>query len=151
MSEAGPELDPETLDFLLEYAGHSLDAKTTQLLAAGSVAMGLAGFGGIDTANRATLTLLLAALGCFMVLAAVALRQLWTTEYSITDEADRLWNHHYDKPLAKTKLSLMTAIADAYAANRPLNKWKACWVRCAVIALGLEVGCIGAAIAALAF
>ena len=124
-----------------------LEGKMVQLLAAGSVVIGLAGL----STNRAAysgspLFLLFMGVVTYLLLAITAILQLWPRGVRRSIHADILWPNYWDVSPIEIKHALVQDISDAYQENAKLLGYKKIAV---VVGLGLiafEVTAVGTAI-----
>lgn len=164
-SEEAPQLEPETLDLIFELsravpddqlrASDSVDSKTFQAFAAGSVLIGLAAIHepsvigkavhGVKHDNLET-AFLAAAVAAFLVLAAVAIRALWSRSYRVPMSPNQLWETFWPDTPQTIKHAFVADIADGYLENDDILKSKHRALRVVLIALVVEAAAIGAAL-----
>jgi hypothetical protein len=156
MPEEHPRLEADTLDLLYDLARRapdaqlrdvdSIDAKVTQVFAAGSVLIGLAALRG--THHHTTAGILLGvAVAVFLYVAYYALRTLWTREFRVLISPEQLWRDYWADPPESIKHAVVADVATGYPENDRLLQDKRRSLRQALIGVGIEAVAIGVALA----
>jgi hypothetical protein len=158
MVSDGPQLRPETIDFLFDHLRESLekqlatvdglDGKVFQVFAAGSVLLGLTAVG---QPERLQPWLLLGALAGYAGVSAAALAAVWPRNWRVIRHADTIWSEFWDLEPRAIKHALLQQVSDGYVANGDQIKAKARWLRLAVVALIAEATFVGVAVVQAAF
>ena len=158
VDDPGPqEINPDTLEFMwsatkeaperqLESA-RAADTKMVQIFAAASIVIGLAGFAtGGAVSDRAVGSLIAAALAAYIFSAFFAFLHLRTRRFRRSLQADVMWTEHWQDEVLDIKHSLVADISSAYRHNKQLLENKARFSLAALVATGLEVVLVGAAL-----
>jgi hypothetical protein len=156
VTEERRDVQPETLDALFELlrgspraqqvVQESLDEKAVRGLTFGAVVLGFSAIGTTGDAGGATLALTLAALAAFVVLAGLAIWQLWPADYMVIDDADKVWQKHWHLDGHDFKHATVERAAEAYAGNRKANKEKARKLVAILTALAVEAALVAGAV-----
>lgn len=149
MVEALTEPAQRTLDLQLDSFQRS-ESDCLQLLAGGSIVVGLAGLSDLSGVSDSVAGLLIAAVAAYLGLASVAACQLIDRRRAIPQGAQELDRSDGTSP-TEARAEWVSALARVYDRNRPRVERKARYVYVAVILLAVETLLIGIAIAVVAF
>jgi hypothetical protein len=128
----------------------ALDEKALRALLFGAIVLGFSAVSTIGDAGTLTLAFTFAALGAFLFVAGVAIWQLLPKDYSVVDDADRVWECYWDLDAHGLKHATVERAARAYADNQKANACKAWQLFAILIALSLEAAAVAGAVVAAA-
>jgi len=149
-----PTLQDDTLDFLFAYMhgqaarqierADQLDAKGTQLFAAASVVVGLAGLAAAGSAPVVT-GALIAVIAFYIATGVTAYFMLRVRSWRVSGHADVLWEQHWMDTPNEIKHAIVEDAAASVKENRDPLASKARWLKAMQVLLSLEVACVGIA------
>lgn len=150
-TDDSPRVQPDTLEFIYQQTRGGperqhrdmteLDGKTVQLLAAGSVILGLATFAGKLSGDlEAGLTA--GALALYVGVALLSLWQLLPTEAAASSYAGTLWDEHWQSTPDQIRHAIVADIQAAYRLNDGILRCKAAKLRWIVRLLAGETALV---------
>ena len=147
-----------TLDFIYEHTkdasavqshdSEALDSKIVQLFSAASIALGLMGLALKTPAIQTSAQYMMyAAVAGYLVTGVASIWVLWVRKLRRSLQADVLWPQYWNEDVPLIKHALVADIVSSYETNKAILKSKKRGVILGLIAVLIEVGLVGGALA----